>query len=38
MKDKEVFKLKEMDTVKLAESLGLATSPEINFGGDEGEL
>ena len=33
MKDKEVFKLKEIDTEKLAESLGLATSPAINFGG-----
>lgn len=38
MKDKEVFKLKEVDTEKLAESLGLATSPEINFGAQEGEL
>jgi len=38
MKDKEVFKLKEIDTEKLAESLGLAIAPEINFGAKEGEL
>ena len=31
MKDKEVFKFKEIDTEKLAYSLGLATVPEINF-------
>lgn len=35
MKDKEVFKLKAVDTGKLAESLGLATSPAINFGGED---
>jgi hypothetical protein len=32
MKDKSVFKFKEMDADKLAESMGLATSPKINFG------
>jgi len=32
MKDKKVFKFKEMDADKLAESMGLATSPKINFG------
>jgi len=31
MKDKEVFKFKEIDAQKLAESLGLANSPQINF-------
>lgn len=31
MKDKEVFKFKELDTQKLAESLGLATAPKINY-------
>ena len=34
MKDKEVFNLKEVDTEKLAESLGLATLPALNFGGE----
>jgi len=32
MKDKSVFKFKAMDADKLAESMGLATSPKINFG------
>jgi len=31
MKDKEVFKFKELDPVKLASSLGLGTTPEITF-------
>ena len=32
MKDRQVFKFPELDADKLAESLGLATSPKINFG------
>jgi ATP-dependent RNA helicase DDX10/DBP4 len=32
MKDKDVFKLNEIDKDKLAESLGLANSPQIDFG------
>jgi len=31
MKDKDVFKFHEIDTQKLAESMGLATSPQITF-------
>ena len=38
MKDKEVFKFKEVDAQKLAESLGLATTPEINFGQNDSEI
>ena len=38
MKDKSVFKLKEIDADKLAESLGLANTPKIDFGQDEGEV
>jgi hypothetical protein len=38
MKDKEVFKFKEIDTEKLAFSLGLATTPEINFKVSEDEI
>ena len=38
MKDKEVFKFKEIDTEKLAESLGLATSPQIDFGDQDGQV
>ena len=37
MKDKEVFKFKEIDTQKLAESLGLMNTPEITFA-KEGEI
>ena len=32
LKDKEVFKFKELDTVKLYESLGLDNAPSLNFG------
>lgn len=35
MKDKSVFKLKEIDADKLAESLGLANSPKLDFGHDD---
>lgn len=36
MKDKSVFKLKDIDADKLAESLGLANTPKLDFGqGDE---
>lgn len=38
MKDKEVFKFKEIDTEKLAYSLGLANVPEINFATDADEV
>lgn len=38
MKDKTVFKLKEVDADKLAESLGLAGTPKIDFGQDENEV
>jgi hypothetical protein len=38
MKDKSVFKLKEIDADKLAESLGLANSPKIDFGQDDTEV
>jgi hypothetical protein len=38
MKDKTVFKLKEIDADKLAESLGLANTPEIDFGQNENEV
>ena len=31
MRDKEVFKFKELNTDKLALSLGLATAPQIGF-------
>jgi hypothetical protein len=31
MKDKEVFKFKQLDPEKLASSLGLGTTPEITF-------
>ena len=31
MKDKEVFKFKQLDCDKLAQSFGLANSPQINF-------
>ena len=31
MKDKEVFKFQEIDTQKLSESMGLVTTPEIDF-------
>lgn len=36
MSDKTVFKLKEVDGQKMAESLGLITMPEIDFGPDDG--
>ena len=32
MKDKDIFKLDQIDKDKLAESLGLANSPQIDFG------
>jgi len=38
MKDKEVFNLKAIDTEKLAESLGLATSPALDFGGKDEDV
>ena len=38
MKDKTVFKLKEIDADKLAESLGLANTPKIDFGQDANEI
>lgn len=38
MKDKEVFKFKEIDTVKLSESLGLANAPTLNFGKDSDQI
>lgn len=38
MKDKEVFKFKEIDAEKLATSLGLANVPEINFATDANEV
>jgi ATP-dependent RNA helicase DDX10/DBP4 len=31
MKDKEVFQFVKLDTDKLAQSLGLATAPQVNF-------
>lgn len=31
MKDKEIFKFKELDIEKLAYSLGLANAPQIGF-------
>jgi len=36
MSDKTVFKLKEVDGQKMAESLGLITMTEIDFGPDDG--
>jgi len=38
MKDKEVFKFKEISAEKLANSLGLATTPNINFNVEDGEV
>ena len=38
MKDKEVFKFTEINSEKLAESLGLATSPQIDFGAQVGQV
>ena len=32
------FKFKEIDTVKLAESLGLANAPALNFGKDSDQV
>ena len=36
MKDKEVYQFRKVDGQKLAESLGLATMPQIDFGADDG--
>lgn len=38
MKDKDVFKFKEIDVKKLSESFGLANVPDINFNVDDKEI